>query len=193
MRTAASKIGLLLTALASCAAPAKANIVYLLNDPLSMDAGYGIGSITGTITTDGTIGVITAANIVSFDIIAQFSTNVYEFQSGQSGTIFSNPSGLSATATELRFDFDDSNNFAISAGQGTGFLIDWMSGCNSGEGCGLLLAQLGNGITSWSGPFGGTTQIIAQTPLPPTIALMISALLGLFSLSSGKSIRRFFL
>jgi hypothetical protein len=108
------------------------NITYFVNDPLNIDVGYGTGAVTGSITTDGTIGTLTAANIVSWDMTAQFGTNSHEFVNGLSGLVFSNPSGLSATANQLLFNFTPSNNFAISEGKGTGFLIDWASGCNSG-------------------------------------------------------------
>ncbi|MEJ2376940.1 MAG: hypothetical protein P8Y71_16510 [Pseudolabrys sp.] len=102
----------------------------LTDDLLTIDQGYGTGSVTGAITTDGTIGTLTAGNIVSWDITAEFGSYSHTFTNGNSGIIFTNSLGLSATSSKLSFDFTPSNLFGVTAGAGTGFLVNWQSGCN---------------------------------------------------------------
>src|SRR6266436_257844 len=43
-----------------------ATITYFVNEPLTIDLGFGTGAVTGTITTDGTIGPLTPGSIPSF-------------------------------------------------------------------------------------------------------------------------------
>jgi hypothetical protein len=146
---------------------AAADITYFVDEPLTIDLGFGTGAVTGTITTDGTIGLLIPGNIVSFDVTSQFGSHSFEFISGvNAGRIASNPSGLTATPTELLFDYSPQSLFGFSTGLGTGFLVNWQSGCNVGVGCGLLVAQLGFGVGSADGPFGQQTLPIASVPAP---------------------------
>jgi hypothetical protein len=123
------------------------NIIYFVNDPLNIDVGYGTGVVRGTITTDGTIGPLAAGNIVTFDLNIQFGAYSGELIGNfNAGRVFSRPSGLSATATQLLFDFSSNGVAAFSEGAGTYFYVGWQSGCNNlpdGPRCGLLVAELG--------------------------------------------------
>jgi hypothetical protein len=151
-------------ALVSFMQAAHASTIYAVNEPLTLDQGFGTGSIIGTITTDGTLGAISYGNLQSWNLNAQVGSRSFTFDNSNSG-ITSGLSGLSATENQLLFDFTPSNSFFFSVGIGTGYILGWQSGCNSGL-CGLLVASLGfepranpnGGIdllyhTAWAGPF----------------------------------------
>lgn len=65
------------------------------------DAGWGLTG--GTITTDGTLGELTDANITDWSINYFSSATSFNLHPGNSVVLFSNskPNGLTATATEL--------------------------------------------------------------------------------------------
>jgi hypothetical protein len=109
------------------------NITYTFDQALDHGQGFlghATGSITGWISTDGTIGPITAVNIVGFDVTATVGQTSFEFIRGiNAGAIWSYPtSGLSATPTELLFNYSPPYSFGFSHGAGTGYIIDWQSG-----------------------------------------------------------------
>jgi hypothetical protein len=86
----------------------QANIVY------SVDISSGTFSLTGSITTDGTTGTLTASDILAWN----FSTtpNVHFVTSIDSTTGTSSlttGTALTATLTELSFNFGDSNPDAL--------------------------------------------------------------------------------
>ena len=95
---------------------ASANIVYSVNHAV------GAGSVVGSIETDGTLGLISSANIVSWTL-----TTTSAFLQGGSPATFGSGSGgffndannglLSATANDLSFDYSG----------GAGYLLFWAS------------------------------------------------------------------
>ncbi len=96
------------------------------NITYNIDQTVGAGSVTGTITTDGTIGVLNtggvidgpvgfAGNIVAVNLVLSDGTNTEPL----SGGIFSSVgSDLIASATDLTFDFGapDAGGFALYSG-----------------------------------------------------------------------------
>ena len=65
------------------------------------------GSISGTIETDGTIGVLNQSNIISWTLDANDGTDTFTISSTTGGLLQGNAwSYLSATDTELSFDYD---------------------------------------------------------------------------------------
>jgi hypothetical protein len=74
----------------------------------SIDRTIGSGTVIGTITTDGTLGVLDAANITTWDLALNAGFSSFTLLgplSGANSELFVTGSGLSATATELVFDF----------------------------------------------------------------------------------------
>jgi hypothetical protein len=67
----------------------------------------GQGSVTGTITTDGTIGTIRQANITGWDLTinAGDADGAFQMQSGVNSAVLISGSALSAGATSLTFDY----------------------------------------------------------------------------------------
>ena len=88
-----------------------ANITYNVNRTV------GGGSVSGFIVTDGTLGMLSTANLVdwSFDLSAQGSFGpVYSFiQSSLDQGTYIGGSGVNATATDLYFDFDSGGDSLI--------------------------------------------------------------------------------
>jgi hypothetical protein len=92
----------------------KADIVY------NVDRTVGTGTITGTITTDGAIGVLAATDIVSYDLELAAAPNFLNLN-GTTGVQVVG-SDLTATAATLNFDFSGGAGFfLIQPGPEDGF------------------------------------------------------------------------
>ena len=68
----------------------------------------GIGSVTGFIATDGSLGVLTSGNIVDWTLLLDDGTSTFTLTgplSGNNSVVFSQGIDISATATQLLFDF----------------------------------------------------------------------------------------
>jgi hypothetical protein len=79
-----------------------ASITYSINNSYSSAAG---GSLVGTLTTDGTIGTLSAANITDFSLnasIGAFGPASFLYASSNLGV---SQTGLTADANNLYFDF----------------------------------------------------------------------------------------
>ena len=80
-----------------------APIVYTVNDYVG-----AVGHITGTVTTDGTIGQLGAGNFLSWNLSVAGNGASDTLTSGNSG-IFIGGTATSATAHDIFFDFSDLN------------------------------------------------------------------------------------
>jgi hypothetical protein len=125
LKTAVITIGVLGIAAAPWAAmPSQANIVYAIDQTSTTPEVSGelsplSDTVTGTITTDGTIGALQASDVVSWNL--QLTDNLHPYSVDltptNSGVVPGSGAGLVASASGLSFDFSESG--ALFAIQGT--------------------------------------------------------------------------
>lgn len=149
---------------------AQANIIYNLNRVI------GAGTVTGFLETDGTIGALNAGNIVNWSVTI-FAPNI-NGGAPTTGTTGS-PSlffGLSATATDILFDFGSSDITIVWNNAFT----DWWCLAGSIAGCFVPNAET---IGYDDGIFGhaqavsyrGVQSIANAVPEPGSLALVLLA------------------
>ncbi len=123
----------LLSAVLAVAGP----ITYTLNNAV------GAGNISGSIQTDGTIGVLGDANLLDWNLLLDDGVGTFNLLgplSGNNSGVDISGSDLSATATQLLFNFSGSG-FALfqnpSIGSEHQLLLhrghDWLYGCPGGR------------------------------------------------------------
>ena len=81
---------------------------------ITYDVGLtvGTGSVNGYIETDGTIGAISDGNIVDYNLILNNGSTTFDLTgplSGDNSAVDINQSDLTATATQLLFNFGASD------------------------------------------------------------------------------------
>lgn len=117
----------LLGAIALLAAPSIADAtVYVKSANVGSTGSYNL-----SVTTDNTIGALAPSNILAWNILVSNGTNSFTLTQLNSA-IGSNGSNLSATATDLLFDFSSSGYFFFqnpSAGSNGPYF------CWQGDGC----------------------------------------------------------
>jgi hypothetical protein len=100
---------------------AAADITYPVDDV------FGGGAVTGSITTDGTLGLLFTGDIVSFDLKLTDAQGGMGTLMGPSGSasVFLSSGAVTATSTALLFDFSNTgqqaNFFTTPAGSCTSF------------------------------------------------------------------------
>ena len=157
-----------------CAASSASAITYVAN------RAVGAGFVNLSITTDNTLGVLTASNIIDWSVLlADGSANPAALLQGPGGANNSSwtvqGNNLTATATDLYFDFSASaGNIAYVYGSGTSFYCFQTSGCHGGFGAGEIVRVVNTTYQPVSG-----NQIIASAaggavPEPGAWALMLA-------------------
>lgn len=181
-------LSLILSAASLCNA---ATITYNVNLTI------GTGSAMGDIVTDGTIGVLNRSNVVGWNLLLNNGTTSLDVTTSNGEVTGDNPA-LSATATQLMYDFDVFSNdsslaFANTTGATGAFGVIALqlcfeaspNTCQQNDPAGAeainLFGTSATGIATFTSLSG--TQVIgtAASPEPSTLALVCAgmALLGL--------------
>lgn len=165
-------------ALAMFALGAQASITY------NIDRTVGVGSVGGTITTDGTLGVLSGSNILSWTMTVTHP----DLSAGSSYTTASNTglgggaisgNALTATATDLFFDFGSSSYEYFYLYDGAAFWCNISAGVSGCGNSSLPGAESIGWMSNVSQPFELAHQgsvVIASTAVPEPASL---ALLGM--------------
>ncbi len=172
----------------ACTAKANTNITYTLNDTV------GFGAVTGTITTNGTLGTLATADIIDWNLML---TNGFGTTLDLTGPSAITPIegvqvlglGLTATSTNLSYDFNGTGYFLIQEnGLGNGGTYFCEAGfsqatCFAGGESDFpgFAFSLNQQFQSRSGDISiGTSAGIASTvPEPSSVFLLSAPVLGL--------------
>jgi hypothetical protein len=160
----------------------------------SVDLSAGSGSVTGDIVTDGTIGSLTATNIVDYNLLWNDGTTTFDLTGPLSGgnSAYGGPGILSATSTQLLFDFGptDTNDFLYFASNANfnsgatqyevcfeGNANDCTSGLPAGAVALASYTYTGVGDETLYTPMTGdqvigTASGSSNVPEPPTLAIL---------------------
>ena len=170
---------------------AQANIVYNINQTSTVPEVGGelsplSDTVLGTITTDGTIGLLQSNNILDWDL--HLNDNLYpayssELTPGNSGIYVDSGNGLSASATGLSFDFSASGAVFAIQGLTYGFSSGYQYFCfqASGGPCvnGETIVPYNYAVDGVSATgFSGSVPL-SGAPEPATWAMMLLGLGGL--------------
>ncbi len=152
------------------------------NINFTISNAVGGGSVSGTITTDGTIGVLSSTDIVDWNLLISDGTNNFDLKgplSGNNSALDLSGTDLSETATQLLYNFSGSGfalfqNPVIGSGMNY-FCMESVEGCTGSPAGESLKIVFGgdNQFTSLSG-----TQVVASVggvsgvPEPSTLGLL---------------------
>ncbi len=103
-----------------------------------MNQTVGAGGVTGSIETDGTIGVLGSSNILTWNLLLNDGTSTFDFLgplSGANSAIEIEGADLSATATQLLFSFSGSDGgIALFQAPSPGSGVDyWRPAANDND------------------------------------------------------------
>ena len=168
---------------------AAADIVYHVNNKV------GVGSVTGTITTDGTTGILFTFDIVAFNLTLNDGTGTATLTRGvNGGTVFVSGGSLTATATDLMFNFNTSGTF-VNFFTSPGCQPIWTLRTSGGSACNMVSGTVSSvQATSTTGPatiseIGAGTVTIGTTtviPEPSSVGLMVAGLASLIGLRKRR-------
>jgi hypothetical protein len=176
---------IMLSGLLACASLAQAGpITYTLTVTT-----IGSGTVTGSITTDGTLGTLTDADIIDWNIALKPNPGtpftLFGPLSGNNSGYLSSGSNLSATATQLAFDFS-LDGFSLFQNPAAGSSINYICFAGNGTLCGNFN---GPSINDGTDVFGVNTQTeplssvvigaAAGVPEPSTVGMLGLGLIGL--------------
>ncbi|MEM6372995.1 MAG: PEP-CTERM sorting domain-containing protein [Pseudomonadota bacterium] len=157
-----------------------------------VDLAVGNGTVTGFFETDGTLGVLTAGNFVAWELTLEAS-NLWFGTPDVIGTTTASQgislipargsgaaTGLTATATELKFDFSGNTAALFSGGDHGNYF------CMQGNATGACKNQfnlMAIGFDAVSGNAEETTRTgnvafaeVSAVPLPSTLPMLLAGL-----------------
>jgi hypothetical protein len=151
-----------------------APITYYVNQTI------GIGSVTGSIMTDGAFGTLANADITGWNLhlnngAATFDLNLGNSKLGGSGQV-------TATSQQLTYDFSSGAYFGFFINGTVGSLVRTGWCLQSGNGqcsfAGVSGESVGVQNATYTDPFRSLTgtQVIASVPEPETYGMMIVGL-----------------
>jgi PEP-CTERM motif len=176
------------TILSAAQARATTYYTYTVNDMA------GSTTITGSITTDA-LGPLTCADIIDWNLTIDsgsplFQVSLFGPLTGENNShVLVQGNDLSATPTQLLFDFADENTITPGFIQFTtlssspAYGVAWTSAGAGGSAMTALYAVSETDVVSFSTPRDLRDLPIAQTPLPGTLSLFGTGivLMGLLS------------
>lgn len=158
-------------------------------------------TVRGTITTDGTLGVLAAGNILSWnlDLIDNLDgSNNYTLTTANSALVVFTGTALSATATDLLFDFNSVGEVGIQANS-PGHFSGWRYFCFSTGVFACLRGETiapanvftdGAVLTGAAAPVGVVPLAPPSSPDPGTVPEPATlALVGLAGLACARTRR----
>ena len=149
-------------------------ITYAVNQTI------GAGSVTGVIVTDGTLGTLSSTNILSYSVLIDDATYPpYNVASGSNPDLFLSGSDLSATASQLLFNFSGAPGGLFGMNDPSGdFGVCFVAGGPGG--CFTVLAPSSGAALRYA---------ITGTNPPPTFVTEFTSLSGTQAIAvSGSSL-----
>ncbi|CAM3105649.1 hypothetical protein SPAN111604_03825 [Sphingomonas antarctica] len=153
-----------------------ANITYALDDYVG-----AFGHLTGTVVTDGAIGVLSAGNFVSWSLNVQ-GDGASNVLTNLNSNVFVSGTSTTATAAHILFDFDNSLPsyllFQTSFSSGTSYVCAASTPYPSTpcyQGASLVPQGFADPSAQFSTPSGDNI-IAAAVPEPAAWAMMIGGL-----------------
>jgi hypothetical protein len=140
--------------------------------------GFDNGSVTGTIETDGATGTLAASDIINWDLEAvclgfpSCSASNFNLTGGVGGNsnVSITGNGLTATATELLFNYASGGVFEIADGSDA-----WALGLTSGD---VFEEILPTGLGGNALPQTGTQVVGTEVAAVPEPSTYVLALMG---------------
>ena len=185
-------ISLIATAFIACSVSAANAGIFTVN------RAVGTATVTGTITTNGALGVLGTSDITDWDLLLAVGINNFTLLgplSGSNSGLQVSGSALSATATDLLFDFG-ANGFALFQNPNVGSNQNWW--CIEGPSSSCTPYGLGESVQLGNYPSGPhdtqvyrTSQVIGTTsitnvPEPFTLSLFGAGIAGAAALRRRK-------
>jgi hypothetical protein len=169
---------------------------YAGNITYNVNRTVGAGTVTGVIQTDGTLGVLSASNIVDWSLALYAPTsspttyNLYGPASGNNSSVYVQGSDTTASTTQLLFNFSGTDNgyllfqYGVGVHDGFHYYCDatFYGICVNGETDAPQYYTSGQGTT----PSGN---VVIGTAVPELGSL---ALLGSGILAAAGAVRRRF-
>lgn len=167
----------------------------------TVDSQIGAGSVSGTIVTDGTLGILDTSDIVSWS----FTISAGNLLGGPSEVIDSDTAqgfgafgtAFTATSTELLFDFTGAGLVFFAGASGNGWCLTTENQCGGvpGIGPGYYVYYnedefLGQPVPAQYEPGDGSAEVIATiaaVPLPASLPLVLAGFGGFAALRRRQS------
>ncbi|WP_136444086.1 hypothetical protein [Pacificoceanicola onchidii] len=155
----------------------------------TVDRSVGSALITGTIETDGTLGTLGTSNIVGYSLTLTsggLPASPASLSLGDGGLFFIQGDSVSATATQLLYDFSKlTNNTIVFSGNASTSSASWClvndGGC---IGQGIFRESVAYLSSGWQGvgstPYTGIVAFastLAPVPVPPALPLLGAGLM----------------